>query len=162
MVNEHLAVYLNDHLAGSVAALELIEYLRAARAGTALEAFFAELHTDVMADRQELEALMARLHIAESRRRKATAWLAEKATQLKLQLDDPAGGTLRLLEGLEALAVGIEGKRGLWQALAAVAEDEPELQGNDYPRLIQRAEEQHRRVEVARLQAAKAAFRATS
>jgi hypothetical protein len=44
-----------------------------------------------MADRQELEALMARLHIAKSRRRKATAWLAEKATQLKLQFDDPAG-----------------------------------------------------------------------
>ena len=30
MVNEHLATYLNDHLAGSVAAIELLEHLQAA------------------------------------------------------------------------------------------------------------------------------------
>ena len=63
--------------------------------------------------------------VAESRTRKATAWLTEKVTELKLRLDDPAGGALRLLEALEAVSLGIEGKRALWRALAAAAEDAP-------------------------------------
>jgi hypothetical protein len=158
MANEHLATYLNDHLAGSVVALELLEHLEAAQAGTALERFLADLRADVAADRQELEALMDQLHVAASRPRRATAWLTEKATELKLRLDDPAGGALRLLEGLEAVEIGIAGKRALWRALAAAAEVVPELQGVDYARLEQRAEEQHRRVDVVRLDTAKAAF----
>ena len=156
MASKHLATYLNDHLAGSEAALELLEHLAVAQADTPLKSFLDELRADVLADRQELEALMARLHVAESRPRKATAWLAEKVTRLKLRLDDPSDGALRLLEGLEAVEVGIEGKRALWWALAATAEVAPELQGVDYTRLRQRAEEQHQRVELVRLGVAKA------
>jgi hypothetical protein len=158
MADEHLATYLNDHLAGSVAAIELLEYLEKAHADTAMARFFAELRADVEADRRELEALMDRLHIAKSLPRKVTAWLTEKVTQLKLRLDDPKGGPLRLLEALEALALGIEGKRALWRALAAATETDPRLQGVDYERLAQRAEKQRRRVEVARLEAARSAF----
>jgi hypothetical protein len=157
MANEHLATYLNDHLAGSVVALELLEHLEV-QADTALERFLAELRADVAADRQELEALMDRLHVATSRPRRVTAWLTEKITEVKLRLDDPADGALRLLEGLEAVGIGIAGKRALWRALAAVVEAVPELQGVDFARLEQRAEEQHRRVEVIRLDTAKAAF----
>ena len=162
MANEHIATYLNDHLAGSVAALELLAHLEAAHKGTAVERFLAELRADVAADRQELEALMGRLHVAESRPRKAAAWLTEKLTELKLRLDDPAGRALHLLEGLEAVAIGIAGKRALWRSLAAAAENAPALQGGDYGRLEQRADEQHRRVEAARLEAAKEALGAAS
>ena len=158
MADEHIATYLNDHLAGSVAALELLEHLEAAHAGTPLERFLAELRADVAADRQELEGLMDRLDIKESRTRKTSAWLAEKITELKLRLDDPAGGDLRLLESLEAVAVGIDGKRALWLALAAVAEDAPGLRLIDYQRLEKRADEQRRRVEGVRLEAAKRAL----
>jgi hypothetical protein len=158
MANEHLATYLNDHLAGSVAALELIGHLMATHAGTAVDRLLAELRADITADRQELEKLIDQLHVAVSRPRQATAWLAEKVSELKLRLDDPAGGALRLLEGLEALALGIEGKRALWRALAAAAEDAPALQVVDYARLERRAEEQRRRVEMMRLEAAKAAL----
>ena len=158
MADEHIATYLNDHLAGSVAALELLEHLEAAHSGTPLERFFAELRADVAADQQELEGLMGRLDIAESRTRKTSAWLAEKITELKLRLDDPAGGDLRLLESLEVVAVGIDGKRALWLALAAVAEEAPGLRLVDYQRLEQRATEQRRRVEVVRLEAAKRAL----
>jgi hypothetical protein len=159
MPDEHIATYLNDHLAGSEAALELLEHLEAAHTGTDLGRFAAELRADVAADRQELETLMGRLHVAESRTRKVTAWLAEKATQLKLRMDDPSGGEFRLLESLEALSLGIEGKGGLWRALAAAAEDAPALQIADYARLERRAEEQRGRVEVERLKAAKRAIR---
>jgi hypothetical protein len=158
MANAHLATYLNDHLAGAVAAIELLGHLAAAQAGTALEPVLAEVRAEVAADRQELEALMARLQIAQSRPRQATAWLAEKTTQLKLLVDDLSGGPLRLLEGLEAVAIGIEGKQALWRSLATVAAEIADLQGVDYERLQQRGEEQRQRVEVMRLEAAKTAL----
>jgi hypothetical protein len=161
MADEHIATYLSDHLAGAVAALELLEHLEAAHSDTPLGVFVAEIRADVEADRRELEALMDRLHVTESRTRQATAWLAGKMTELKLRVDDPAGGALRLLEALEALSIGIEGKRAMWLALTAAAEDAPKLQLVDYGRLTQRAEDQRRRVEEVRLVAAKKALRPT-
>jgi hypothetical protein len=158
MADEHLATYLNDHLAGSVLAIELLEHLEAEHAESSVGKFAAELRADVAADRQELESLMERLHVSESRTRKASAWLAEKMTEVKLHLDDSAGGPLRLLEAYEAVAIGIDGKRALWHSLAAAAEDAPSLRVADYERLAQRAFEQRRRVETVRLEAARRAL----
>jgi hypothetical protein len=158
MANENLATYLNDHLAGSVVALELLEHLEAERANTPVADFFSKLRADIAADRQELESLMDRLQIAESRTRKASAWLAEKATALKLRLDDPSEGDLRLFESLEALSLGIEGKRSLWLALSTAAKDTPALRVVDYERLTKRAEEQRSRVEAMRLETARTAL----
>jgi hypothetical protein len=158
MSHEHIATYLNDHLAGSLVAIELLEHLESVHKGTDIERFAAELRADIAEDRLELEALMARLKVAESRTRKATAWLSEKVTELKLKLDDPGDGLLRLLEAFEALSLGIEGKGGLWRALAAAAEDAPALQVADYEVLTRRAEEQRGRVEAERLKAARRAL----
>jgi hypothetical protein len=158
MANEHLATYLNDHLAGSVVALELLEHLESSYAGTPLESFFKDLTAEITADREKLEGLMSQLEITESRPRKASAWLTEKVTALKLLLDDPADGDLRLFESLEALSLGIEGKRGLWLALAAVSERSPQMRLLDYPELIGRAEAQRRKVEEKRIETAKRAL----
>jgi hypothetical protein len=76
-----------------------------------------------------------------------------------MRLDDSARGPLRLLETLEAVRLGIDGKLALWQALNAAAPVAPRLQGLDYERLAQRAEEQRRRVEVHRVEAARAALK---
>ena len=162
MPNEHLATYLNDHLAGAVAAVKLLEHLETTHRDTPVSPFAAALRADIEADRRELEGLMARLDVSESGPRKATAWLAERVTQLKLRVDDKAGGTLRLLESLEAVSLGIEGKLTLWRTLAAGTQDLGELRGVDYDRLARRAEEQRARVEPIRLDAARAAFAATS
>lgn len=159
MSDEHLATYLNDHLAGSVVALELMENLEAVYAGSPVADFIAELRADIEADRQELEAVMNGLKISESRTRKASAWLTEKLTELKLRLDDSTRGDLRLFESLEALSLGIEGKKSLWVALSAAAEVSPRLRLADYERLIQRAEEQRSRVEAKRIEVAKAALK---
>ena len=158
MANEHLATYLNDHLAGSVVALELLEHLESSYAGTALESFFKGLSAEITADREKLEGLMSQLEIKESRPRKASAWLTEKVTALKLLLDDPADGDLRLFESLEALSLGIEGKRGLWLALTAVAERSPQMRVREYQELISRAEAQRRTVEEKRIETARRAL----
>jgi hypothetical protein len=157
----HLAIYLNDHLAGATGALELLTHLQEAHAGTPLADFLTQLYADIEADHQELRHLINRLGMTESIPRKLTAWLGEKAAELKLQLDDNASGSFRLFEGLEALVVGIEGKRALWQALATASEVVPELKGVDYVGLAQRAQQQHDRVDEQRLNAAKEALVAT-
>jgi len=162
MATEYLATYLNDHLAGSVAAVELLEHLEAAYADTDLARFFVELRREISADRKDLQCLIDRVRVTKSRPRKVSAWLTAKFTELKLRLDDSARGPLHLLESLEVVGLGIHGKLALWRALGAAAESSPALQGFDYERLAQRAEEQRWRVEVVRLEAAKAAFTDTS
>src|SRR5947207_5935127 len=53
-----------------------------------------------------IETLMKRLDVPESPSRKATAWLTEKVTELKLGWDDSGDGLLRLLKAFEALSLG--------------------------------------------------------
>ena len=162
MPNESLATYLNDHLAGSVVALELLDHLEEDGAGTAEASTLAEVHAEIEADRQELEAFMAQLGIAVSAPRKATGWLVEKLSEIKLHLDDAGDGALRRLEALETISLGIAGKAALWDALAAAAEAAPEPNGLDYPRLGQRAQTQRAVVESLRLRVAEEAFGARS
>jgi hypothetical protein len=158
MADENIAAYLNDHLAGATAAVELLEHLEAAHAGSGMGQAVAELRAEVEADRGELRSIMERLKVGESRARKASAWLGGKVTELKLRLDDRAGGELHLFEALEVLSLGIEGKHGLWRALATAAQDAPSLQVGDYERLAQRAIEQRGQVETMRLEAARKAL----
>lgn len=158
MAGEHIATYLNDHLAASTAAIDLLEHLEKVHAGSGVGQEVARLRAEIEADRQELRAVMERLEADESRARKASAWLGGKVTELKLRLDDRAGGDLHLFEALEALSLGIEGKHGLWRALAAAAQDAPGLRVADYERLAQRAVEQRGRVEAMRLEAARKAL----
>jgi transcriptional regulator GlxA family with amidase domain len=81
-VSDYTATYLNDHLAGSVAALDLLVHLTQQHAGTELEEFFDTLRADILEDRDELAALMERLGVSSSRVRKAVAWVAEKFARL--------------------------------------------------------------------------------
>jgi len=82
MSEDNLKIYLNDHLAGSVSALELLEELIKST-GDASTSFLSQLKSDIEADQQELKALIQRLDMAESGPRKAAAWLAGKLVDLK-------------------------------------------------------------------------------
>lgn len=160
MASDVLAIYLNDHLAGSVAALELIETLSEHEEPGALAQTLRGLHREISADQQTLRELIGRLDAGESHMKRAAAWLGEKAGRVKLALaarEDPA---LARLEGLETLAMGIQGKRGLWRALAQVAEADARLEGPSYGELELRAVAQHEIVERERLAAAREALAA--
>jgi hypothetical protein len=63
-----------------------------------------------------------------------------------------------LLEALETLGLGIQGKLALWRALMVAVDRVPPIRRLDVPRLEQRALEQHGWVEAQRLQAARSAF----
>jgi hypothetical protein len=154
---EILATYLNDHLAGSVAAIELLDHLRELSKGTERERLFTSLQSEIEEDRQVLQGLLRGVGGRESRLRTAAAWLTEKVVEAKLKLDDPGAGELRLLEAFETLELGILGKLALWRALA-VADRVPQIRSLDLSRLERRAQGQHDRVETERLKVARAAF----
>jgi hypothetical protein len=153
---EHLATYLNDHLASSTVAVEILRQMEAE--ATDLMPHLTRLRTDIETDHNELKTFMNRLGILESRLKKVVNWIVEQLTEVKLEIDDDSGGALRRLERLEAVALGIDGKSTLWAALGAAAALAPELRGPDYEGLAQRAAEQRQRVEVFRLQAARGAL----
>jgi hypothetical protein len=162
MANRSLTTYLNNHVAGSVMALELLEQLKDEGAGSKEGQTLASLHAEISADRQTLEALMAEMGITTSLPQQASAWLTEKLSEVKLRLDDPEGTALRRLESLEALALGITGKEALWRSLAVAAETSPELARGDYAELISRAEQQFSVVEGLRREAAREALGSTA
>jgi hypothetical protein len=156
---EDLCSYLNDHLAGAVGALELLDRLIKTYQGKPLERFFAELRSEIDADQKTLQALIDRLDLEESAVRKAGAWVAEKFSRPKLELSESREGEMGLFLALEALALGITGKRLLWRALAVASETVPQLRGPDYAELENRAIEQHERVEAKRLEVAREVFK---
>jgi hypothetical protein len=153
MSKDHLATYLNDHLMGAAAAIEVVDQLAAE--ATDLKPFLEELKADIEADRQEVINLMDRLEIPQGRVRKATAWFAEQLAEMKFAMDDDS---LRRLERLEAVSLGIQGKLSLWRALYAASKVDERLQGLDYERLTQRARDQRDRVEALRIDAARSAL----
>jgi hypothetical protein len=156
---EDLHTYLSDHLAGSVAALELVDHLIKTYEEEPLDQFFKELREDINSDQDELRDLMRTLDAKESSIRKAGAWLAEKIGRIKLELGGIEEGGVGFLQALEGLLLGITGKRVLWRALKAAAETAPQLRGIDFDRLEKRATEQWDRVEAKRLETARKAFR---
>jgi hypothetical protein len=156
---EDLDSYLNDHLAGSVGALELLDRLIDTYEGKPLERFFRELRHEIDTDQETLKELIAKLGEKESAVRKAGAWIVEKLSRAKIQLSETREGEMGLFLALEGLALGIDGKRSLWRALASASETAPHLLGLDYAMLEKRALEQHDRVEAKRLEVAREVFR---
>ena len=154
---ERLYTYLKDHLAGSFAAIELLEKVIERHSEDRFGKTFRDWRDDIQADQETLRNLIQKLDAEESVMRKAGAWMAEKFSRIKIgDLDDSAG----LLHALEALALGIVGKRLLWRSLAAIAPNLVALQGTDFDELEKRAHDQFERVETLRIEMAREAFRA--
>jgi hypothetical protein len=151
MAQEFLDTYLNDHHAGSQMAVEVLALLRKIDEST----IWQELEAEIQVDRLELERVMRSVDVDLSALRRATAWTAEKIVELKMHIDDRSEASLlRKLELIEALALGIDGKRALWAALEAVSERTSGLKDLDYSRLLARAKAQRDVVEARRLNAA--------
>jgi hypothetical protein len=153
MSREHLAAYLNDHLAGAAAALELVTQLAEETAEP--NSFFTQLKVDIESDRDEVVRLMNQLDIPQNGLTPVKGWIAEQVPENKFAIEDQA---LRRLARLEALFLGIEGKLRLWRALEAVSTVDAELATPNYARLAGRAQYQRDEVEKLRIQAANSAL----
>ena len=154
-----LVTYLNDHLAGSVAALEMLDHMIEMHEGKPLQSFLKDLKRDIESDQNELKELMKRLDFDESAVRKTGAWVMEKLARAKLQIGASGESNVGLLQSLEGLALGITGKRSLWRVLAAAGKNVRPLEGMNLARLEARATDQIERVEAAILEIARAILR---
>ncbi len=153
-----LSIYLNDHLAGSTGAVEMLDHLKETHEGEPIEQFLADLRADIEADQRELKQLMEQFGIGESTVRKAGAWMVEKFSRAKLRVGDAGEPSLALLQSLESLSLGISGKRSLWRSLGAAAGAAPRLRVFDFARLEKRAGDQFERVEAQALELARKIF----
>ena len=151
-----LGTYINDHLAGSAYAIDLVEFLRDTYEGQELGQLAAWLLAEIRADREVLEGLRERAGGGSSKAKEMAAWLGQKVSRLKL--GHTANDGLGLFEALEFLEIGIHGKLELWRAFAVVAPANPQLRGVDFEHLANRAEKQRAEVERRRLHLAHFVF----
>lgn len=148
-----LAIYLNDHLAGSTAGVELARRLRASNEGEPdFGPALAQICAEIEADREALEQAMDQLEVGRDRLKPVAAVLAERLGRLKPNGQLRGYSPLSRMVELEALQIGVVGKRRLWRALGHThAEDLP---GLDLDALAERATSQLRRLEALHLKAA--------
>ena len=149
--SKYLATYLNDHLAGATAALELVRRAASENADNALGTFLSGLAEEIADDRAALREVMASLGVGADRKKVAFAWAVEKAGRLKPNAQLLGYSPLSPLIELEALSLGLEGKRLMWVALQGIAE-EYGLSSDRLTELEARADDQRERVERHRLE----------
>jgi len=148
-MDDPLAVYLHDHLAGSSFAVELLEKLGSKYTGTPSGDVARELLEHVQIDRETLEQLIERVGKANTDLYDALGWVAERVSRFKLNHDD-AGG-IGAFEAFETIGLGILGKRAMWEALQVRQNSDSRINGLNYSDLIVRAEQQFQKTNQHRL-----------
>ncbi len=157
MSDKALETYLNDHLAGSRLGVDLASQIRDRSEGTPLHETMTWVATEIEEDRERLTELMERVGASENQVKHATAWVAEKASRLKLS---DFGGLLGgdedygLFISLETLELGVTGKLRLWEALKEVAVHHDGLDAVELEALADRARNQRDALQRERLAAA--------
>src|SRR4029453_7206572 len=153
---KELDSYLNDHLAGSISALELIAHWVEVHKGEPFGSFFVEIEREIKVDQDTLRDVMRTLGVEESKVRQAGAWPAEKVGRVRLMIEGDEQGSLGLVLTLEGLIMGVTGKKLMWRALAAAKL--PELNGYNFDEPQRRAEQQVERIEAERISAVRQVF----
>ncbi|MDX6691088.1 MAG: hypothetical protein QOG15_2545 [Solirubrobacteraceae bacterium] len=150
MAYESIEVYLNDHLAGATAGVNLVEQAADRHRSDELGEFFAPLAAEIKADFATLETLIEDMNIDKSASKTALAEVGSKLAAPKFNAEGAGNEHLGDFVTLETLSIGVEGKRCMWVALQTVADAYPELQALDLEDLESRAQEQRDKLESKR------------
>jgi hypothetical protein len=154
---DNIALYLNDHLGGSAAALQLLDSLTE-DADPKLAELLEAIQAEIMEDREVLLGIMHSLDVEPGTVKQAAGRIAGAAMRLQASEAVTHSAELSRLLRLERLVLGISGKIAGWTALGAT--QDPRLVGVDIDALVERARSQLIRLEPYRLGAAAAALRA--
>jgi hypothetical protein len=112
-----VATYLREHLPGADTAIQIVHDLSDAYRGGPEGALFASLYEQFREDRGVVEKILAELGYTS----RSVKRLAGRATGSALgTVAGGAPGDLSLFRTLEALAIGVQGKRCLWRAAQAL------------------------------------------
>jgi hypothetical protein len=153
-MTDPLATYVHDHLAGAEFAVNLLEDLRDQSLEARIAILAEELLEEVQADREVLERFSEMLTTGSGTVKKAAAWVAHKASRVKLDPQDLLGA----FESLETICLGISGKLALWNSLKTLDLDDQRVATLDLDDLAARAIDQHARAEKLRLAVAPSAL----
>jgi hypothetical protein len=153
-----LGIYLNDHLAGATAGLELVRRAARSQRDTPAGPTLQRLATEIEEDRDALLDLMATLDVPVRRYKTYAAWAAEKVGRLKPNGHLLDRSPLSSLVEVEALRLGVQGKASLWRTLAEVARRDARLDAGRLTELMERAEGQAATLEEMRVQTSAAVF----
>jgi hypothetical protein len=148
-VTKYLPIYLNDHLAGAVAAVQLARRAAGQNEGTEYGQALVRLADEIDQDRRTLQDLLKRLGVRGDPVKLLSSVVAEKLGRFKLNGELLRYSPLSRLEEIEILMLGVEGKLALWRALRANVDVEV-----DFDDLIRRGTAQRRRLEALRVKAA--------
>ncbi|MFD3843566.1 hypothetical protein ACFWWC_46335 [Streptomyces sp. NPDC058642] len=140
--HKRLAIYLNDHLAGATAGVELAARAAQEHRGSPFGEALENLRKEISQDRQALVRLLGDLDVPVRRYKVYGAWLGEKAGRAKPNGRLVRRSGLALLVELEALRLGALGKEVLWRGLLAASAQDARLDADRLEELLRRAERQ--------------------
>lgn len=149
-----LGIYLNDHLAGATAGVELARRMAASRRGPSPGGDVQRLAAEIVADRAALIEMMTALGIPVRSYKVYAAWIGEKAGRLKFNGHLLTRSPLSSLVELEMLRLGVEGKAAGWRTLRILANREEHLDSGRLDELISSARRQADLLEELRVRAA--------
>ena len=152
-----LGIYLNDHLTGATAGIELAKRCRGSNEGTPLGDYLGRFISEIEEDRDAVRALLQRLGLGENRLKQLGGFVAEKLGRLKLNGQLTGYSPLSRLLEVEGLCLGVEGRISLLRSLQRIAHH-PQVATMDLDAMLDRAERQRAELEQFRQEAAVAAF----
>ncbi|NED95955.1 hypothetical protein G1H11_11605 [Phytoactinopolyspora alkaliphila] len=153
---ELLGIYLNDHLAGATAGVRLAYRIARSHQGPGDGQTLLRLADDISDDRAQLLSIMNALGISVSRYKAQLAAALEWVGRVKLNGSLLTRSPLSSLDEIEALRLGVEGKRALWRSLREVAKVDDRLDADHLTELEERARAQIDTLERLRLETAAA------
>ena len=142
-----LIAYLRDHLSGSDVAIRVVQRLGSTHDGTEDGMLFRRLSKELEEDRSVVRALLRGLG-ASGRSMKRVASYASGAVLSVTAGGEP--GDLSLLRTLEALSIGVQGKRCMWRALQNLRPTPFTVHGLDFVELEAKALRQWEAIEDRR------------
>ena len=113
-----LIAYLRDHLSGSDMAIRVVHRLGSTHRGTEDGTLFRRLSKELEEDRSIVRSLLKRLGASRRSIKRVASYASGTALSVTAS---GAPGDLSLLRTLEALSIGVQGKRCLWRALQNVS-----------------------------------------
>jgi hypothetical protein len=153
-----LGIYLNDHLAGATAGVELARRAAEACRGSATGGALESLAGEIAEDRAALVQIMRALDVPVRHYKIYAAWLGEKIGRLKLNGHLRGRSPLSTLVELEALRLGVHGKAAGWATLRSLADDDPRLERQRLDQLLDRTRQQSQMLEELHVRTAAEIF----
>jgi hypothetical protein len=152
-----LRIYLQDHFAGASGGLRLARRIRGATDGADRQEM-ERLVREIEEDRSALREIMDALDVSRDRVKQAGAEAGELLGRLKLNGRILSPSPLSRVVEFEGMIMGVTGKLELWRSLAEIAGGHDRLDAQQLETLIERAQDQRRRLEELHARAARAAF----